>query len=687
MDFWPGGTSVPKWARDASEVGVSRKLDLPCRGSKLKGDSNPPFTCGSETRRSLIKYFVRRYINEGGTTNQLVQKLVRQQVKRLRDAWSNPSNFLCECTGKAAGTRGFSCCKMYDPSSPDNDMHSCLCADGTTYDDQCCTNNFLPSTLDIDYDNIPSADILEAIVSKMAPYLRDQVLSSSRGAKSGGALREYTSPAELQSWNWEHHNDGAKAVDTTSSDGLYASHRPILKYDATESASPFKDDKTIWDMCTGLVSQVIFTLPLLPDVAEGGMWTASTVPELDSFTSTRFDFTLPRDFAGTPSAKDDGLSMLELYIQKLLAHAFQRSPLYWHHALRHVPSDSLVCQGQYKPTQHRKVSAKIQLVKNVAATLDIPQTKLTQFVLHGYSAFALGSVLSYVNTSASSECFCGWSRSVASTGVISCTVPDQIAVDLALEEEDFVQGSPEYAAIVAQVQAVWPTLSEEDAESWECPEMELSDAWGGALINVDRLRDWVLADQSTTLQVDVTSLLTHGTAGVRLGNVDTLKNKARAQGVFPSARVHHLASAVKGGEVSLRRCETVMRASNYNSNNLIDEVVDDLFPMAQGVTESQPVSTCLRFAIEYARYHAGTHVLQTPEHGQQQVYQRWRRRCEVQLQTLGVCKTHGVLQIIPKVQHEVDCPFKITDSYEQQTFYVTPGCLVYIKAKVIHFDI
>jgi hypothetical protein len=125
-----------------------------------------------------------------------------------------------------------------------------------------------------------------------------------------------------------------------------------------------------------------------------------------------------------------------------------------------------------------------------------------------------------------------------------------------------------------------------------------------------------------------------------------------------------------------------MRGSDYNSNSLIDEVVDDLFPMAQGVTESQPVSTCLRFAIEYARYHAATQVLQTPEHGQQQVYQWWRRRCEAQLQMLGVCKTHGVLQIIPEVRHEVDCPFEIEDAYEQQTFYVTAGCLVYIKEQV-----
>jgi hypothetical protein len=63
VDFWDRGVAkdleVPFWARDASEIGLDRSLDLPCFGVKLKGDYDPPFTCGSDTRRSIIKYFVR----------------------------------------------------------------------------------------------------------------------------------------------------------------------------------------------------------------------------------------------------------------------------------------------------------------------------------------------------------------------------------------------------------------------------------------------------------------------------------------------------------------------------------------------------------------------------------------------------------------------------------------------------
>lgn len=63
IDFWDKGAGkdldVPFWARDKTELGSDRSMDLPCFGQKLKGDMNPPFTCGSDTRRAIIKYFVR----------------------------------------------------------------------------------------------------------------------------------------------------------------------------------------------------------------------------------------------------------------------------------------------------------------------------------------------------------------------------------------------------------------------------------------------------------------------------------------------------------------------------------------------------------------------------------------------------------------------------------------------------
>ena len=76
VDLWPRGTEneldVPFWARDRNGIGMSRDLDLPCNAARLNGDTEPPFTCGSNTRRSIIKYFVRNFINGGDEKNQLM---------------------------------------------------------------------------------------------------------------------------------------------------------------------------------------------------------------------------------------------------------------------------------------------------------------------------------------------------------------------------------------------------------------------------------------------------------------------------------------------------------------------------------------------------------------------------------------------------------------------------------------
>jgi hypothetical protein len=93
VDFWDRGVAkdleVPFWARDTSEMGVDRSMDLPCFGSKLKGDYDPPFTCGSDTRRSIIKYFVRDYINKDSTGNTLTEQLVQKRIAQLKEAWKD----------------------------------------------------------------------------------------------------------------------------------------------------------------------------------------------------------------------------------------------------------------------------------------------------------------------------------------------------------------------------------------------------------------------------------------------------------------------------------------------------------------------------------------------------------------------------------------------------------------------
>ena len=52
--------------------------------------------------------------------------------------------------------------------------------------------------------------------------------------------------------------------------------------------------------------------------------------------------------------------------------------------------------------------------------------------------------------------------------------------------------------------------------------------------------------------------------------------------------------------ISLKNCERDI-LHQFNASSVVDGVVHDLFPMAQGIHDSAVVSSCLRFSIEYLR--------------------------------------------------------------------------------------
>lgn len=117
VDFWPSGGGelpVPSWARDASGEGKTRRLDTPCTLDKLDGDTLPPFTCGSATRRAMIKSFVRDYINDRERGNLAVEKLVREKVAKLLVVWNDTSLYGCDCP---SGGNSPTCCRDGDPLS------------------------------------------------------------------------------------------------------------------------------------------------------------------------------------------------------------------------------------------------------------------------------------------------------------------------------------------------------------------------------------------------------------------------------------------------------------------------------------------------------------------------------------------------------------------------------------------
>lgn len=730
VDLWargPEGVLLPgpSWARDADGAGRSRRLDLPCIGGKLEGDSRPPFTCGGHTRRAIIKYFVRRYINArgGGKGNTaLAVRMVREKVAALLHAWGDKSRYACLC--EDGTTHDLACCKVVvadsldkcpSPSNPAGEagLQASFLATaeaqgetlaGAVGGKVVCTGHFLPQLLHVQFDQISGEKVVEEIIRQIPAYL--QGIFTDDLAE---AFKMYNSPEEVASWDWSS-SASTQAAEEAAGQGLYTSYRPIMNYTAQEAGHPFRFGRSLWSMCTGLVSQVMFTMPLAPTLvqeAEQGegqwMWTAA-----GAFASSGggpgppFDPIVEHD-----KGAQEGLSALEAHVRDLLKPSFLRTSTFWHYVMRHVPSDSLVCA---KNVASGPGGGTIRYVNADPVFPLLNASRIPPIKLKGYAHGALGE--------AGASCFCGWAPSKVAG---QCTVPSEVcdalpeALRLALVQADdtcaYQHGSQlAEGTLLPEILRLWATGGGE--QGWPCPSMELSDGWG--LMSNLQANNWILWDgkSSSTLNIRVASLAHSGRAGVMLGNIDTLEAQAAREGLWPSNREHPLLAAeVPGAAESDRRAEAAsLRVcashilSTFDPASLVRDVVDDLFPAAQAVHESAPVSACLRYVIEYARLRfvellaaRYREFAQTAEQetlpqriqieleGQEATASSWRARCEGQLDLLGVCSSNGVFEMFPDPEPDWGeaCPFVLSEPYTvrktERRHYVTPGCLVFIQ--------
>jgi hypothetical protein len=630
MDLWSRGVSrdlaVPSWARDVGGAGISRQLDLPCGGATLGGDIKPPFTCGGSTRRAVIKYFVRDHINKNAAGVSLVVQLIREQIAKLVAAWDkDPAEYACVVNG----TSSLENCRATEPE------------------------NFVPPGLQVAFDAISSSDVIKEITKKIWPYLQEAFVGAN---KNDEFFKYHLDSVEQGTWDW--HASGVDAI--ARDDGLYGSQHPITNYGAAETGAPFEHDSSIWDMCAGMVSQVIFTMPVVSLTVDGhDSWTTATVLGLRN-RQLEFDPVREPDFDGVDP---NGLSMLEKYVRLLLERSFTDSPLFWHYAVRHVPSESLVCDSSL-PSTHNITPGTLKFSREGGVDVfpdinDLPG--------YGYDAFPLGGT--------DAQCFCGWDLNNG-----RCLVPD--AVCLSTNQSigcSYLHGSQELRKFTTGLVESWNTTG-----SWGCPETDLSDSWG-IMPSESAAMSWIAVETGDDFEINTLDLLKTGMGGLRIGNANLLAHQARVQGVNPGSRVDKLHSLAGNSSVVLKNCgDNILKT--FDAQRVVDDVVDDLFPMAQGILDSHVVSVCLRFAIEYLRLRVmdmiaenGLKDMRSYMDTQEPVVARWRTKCELQLDMLGICKSNGLFDYVPVVEHPYDCPFRITDDYTDREYYVTPGCLVWIR--------
>lgn len=645
-DFWSRGLGaampVPFWSRDAEGSGTSRQMEVPCTPAD---DRSPPFTCGSVTRKRIMKKFVRDYVNGQNAGASLTETLVKQKVTELIAAWNGATDsFLC--------------------NSPDSQ----------------CTEGF-PDALNVGFDEIGSSSVLQAVFNQVPAFLKDVYTENDAfGYQSTGDERG------LDIWNWDELGFSGIARDS----GLFHPSSPIVEYSSSEAGWPFRNDTTLWDMCTSLIAQVMFSMPLRKMDKQ---WVTSTAATLLA-EGHEFDYTVLKDFSDDEVPDpSDGVTALERYVSALLMDAFRHSSLFWHYSLRHSPTDSLACDGE----DPEKINALFKFNLDDYTALDNPLHSIT-FPIHGYRAFPIGG--------SNRSCLCSWPLLEG-----LCVIPESVCTGAGLSSCSYELHSEEADSTEAAVLAYWTTSSDPVVA---CPETDLSDSWGVIVerhnlfstqaavsrrllsetlgFGIVERRDWkelTTADDGTVFEIPGSQLVEFSPSGIRLGNLDQMKTKI-PQSVNPKARVKQLRTSK--GTVAIRRCGSKILES-IATEDFLQDVVDDLFPVSQGVKESRPISVCLRFTIEYLRKRLlmvmqsnGVPSLDENIERQEAIVGEWRARCSAQLDMLGVCNSNRIFNIVPTRIRDYNCPFKVADSENVSTYYVTSGCIMFLADDDAFFD-
>ena len=289
VDYWPTPPCLegeeclrgPFWSRDEGE-GLQRQVDP----ATCTAPAHLPFTCGSPSRKALMRYLVLELLSSsGGEPNQNgsnVAAILRGTLTDLALLWGNTTAYGCDCGA--------------DPPSP-----------------SCCATNLtaplLPERLVREYTKISAQTVLNALEDDMAA-LYD--LALEKRAPWVEYLQD-VAPGEDKEYNW---NGSQRAAD----EARFNPKRPTSGYSSSDTLSPLQSESsTLWDVCHASLKQVLFTLPL------------------NASGEARFSID---EFDGDPAR-------LEEYVQAFTEEAFQHSPLFRHYSPRHAPSQSHMCSGPH----------------------------------------------------------------------------------------------------------------------------------------------------------------------------------------------------------------------------------------------------------------------------------------------------------------------------------------------------
>ena len=461
---------------------------------------------------------------------------------------------------------------------------------------------------------------------------------------------------------------------------LFHKHKPVISYGYDELDEPWHNGTvSMWEMCTGLLGQVYFTLPLVNN--SKGQFVPTTLQSSTSSYSPYLPSTTPN------------LTALENFMVQITKDAFELSPFYRHYGMFHLASNSAGC-GDYT----------INMKSN-----PVPDGSKYTFSQSSEAGHGVNSAY-YLSLGSNIQTITNFSRKGAMDGLLGeaprhkcfcdfqfyngmCILPSVIATyiqfmeantpDMKYLKDDIVSGQ-KGMFFLDQNERVQRTLKILWQRGiWPCPELDPSDHWG---IVKDK-NAWILSQEST--QINANDLFETGTSGpFRMGTMGSILSQSNTR-ITPIDRDGTMNPSDGSPVTGHTKCE--YHRANMRPESVAAHFVNDLFPAAQGIVDSPAVSHCMRFAMEMARVSVITILTGTPATrenivaGLSSTMRQWRQRCAAQIDLLGVCVMTKALESktgVYSTGEPVHCNFRLDapNTFRNSIGYMTPTCLVYIYA-------
>ena len=602
----------PFYARDGAG-GLDRKFNKSCLRDNLNTiDFQPPFTCGSQARRSIIKYFYRNVtgLTDPNRLNKNVTKMLEDLVKVLQANYTNALSYGCydEVKGQCTAEACF--------QTPDSFN---LCLDNTR--------------------NISSKQVEVFVANDILSQVKDYYKLVMQDSVPMTAIWEGPSPAQ---WG---RDESVRALEQ----GLWAPDVPLVTYSASElynlplssANASARGNGSVWGLCASLVGHAMMSLPL--QRFEDGIWRPVNSVQLLQLSDVQSWDKLPA------------------LVRKLVDDSLQRGALHWHRSRRHIPSVSRFCtdktvHAQWAQEERQNLHMSDPKVGDfVIRQLDTSSQRLPLF---GFQWGAVGDKAAY--------CPCGWFVPKTKRCVLDAAVCPSNQTCL----QAFCGGyAPE------QADAVEDCLRQLGA-GVRCPEMGPSDMWGLFPVDCgesecEAATQWVQTQFSDPMTWEGIRLLSEARAGWKLPNYAHV-NATFQEALHHGQRkrpVRDFGQPTCATEAWLK--EAVEEADVFAAN----EMVSHLFPAAQLLHESTALADCTRFLVEVARARALSHVSPARAEEAQVLVLKWQQRCHAQSRQLSMCAFLGLYYDVAPPAVAITCGSVRVADADFDTVYLTPDCV------------